>query len=151
MPESDAGRPICCLPVEGIRSTSSIGLSLSEARLAPEPVLCFDGDEAGRRAAWRAAERALPLLEAGRSLFFVTLPKGEDPDSLISAQGAGEMRKLFEAARPLAATIWDMETAGQRLDSPERLAGLEKRLKERAFSIADRNADQFDLWGANRA
>ena len=111
-------------------------------RLAPEPVLCFDGDEAGRRAAWRAAERALPLLEAGRSLFFVTLPKGEDPDSLISAQGAGEMRKLFEAARPLAATIWDMETAGQRLDSPERLAGLEKRLKERAFSIADRNVQE---------
>src|SRR5690606_40331912 len=66
-----------------------------------EPVLCFDGDSAGQRAAARAAERALPLLKPGFSLRFVTLPAKEDPDSLIRTQGSAAMRRLIEQAAPL--------------------------------------------------
>jgi DNA primase len=106
-------------------------------RLAPEPVLCFDGDAAGIRAAARAAERALPLLQPGRSLQFVTLAAGEDPDSLVSAGGAAAMEAVLAAAVPLDRVIWDMETAGKRLDTPERIAGAEHRLETLARTIAD--------------
>ena len=57
-------------------------------RLAPEPILCLDGDAAGRRAGYRAAERALPNLRPGKSLRFALLPEGEDPDSLVQNRGA---------------------------------------------------------------
>src|SRR5579863_3382427 len=67
-------------------------------RLAPEPVLCFDGDAAGQRAALRALHRALPLLKPGQSLRFVTLPAGEDPDSLIRDMGAPAFAELLAAA-----------------------------------------------------
>jgi DNA primase len=126
-------------------SVAPLGTALTESqlhelwRIAPEPLLCFDGDAAGQRAAWRAAERALPLLTPGYSVRFVTLPTGEDPDSLIASQGAEAMAKLLETARPLDAVIWDIEMAGKRIDTPERLAGLKKRLSERAFAIADRD------------
>jgi len=106
-------------------------------RLAPEPVLCFDGDAAGIRAAARAAERALPLLQPGHSLQFVTLATGEDPDSLVSAGGAAAMEAVIAAAVPLDRVIWDMATAGKRLDTPERIAGAEHRLETLARTIAD--------------
>lgn len=107
-------------------------------RLAPEPIVCFDGDDAGQRAAMKAAERVLPLLESGRSLRFVTLPAGEDPDSLIAAKGSAEFRALLERAKPLADVLWAMEVARQPLDTPERKAGLEKRLEKLVERIADR-------------
>ena len=129
-------------------AVAPLGTALTESqlhelwRLAPEPLLCFDGDSAGQRAAWRAAERALPLLEPGRSVRFVILPGGEDPDSLIAGRGAGAMAELLDAARPLDQVIWDLESSTQRIDTPERLAGLEKRLEDRAFAIADRKVQQ---------
>ena len=125
-------------------AVAPLGTALTEShlhmlwKLAAEPVLCFDGDKAGLRAAGRAAERALPLLEPERSLRFVTLPPGEDPDSLVSAQGAAAMEALIGRAAPLDAVIWALETEGRDVDTPERLAGLEKRLDDRALSIADR-------------
>jgi DNA primase len=106
-------------------------------RLAPEPVVCFDGDEAGSRAAFRAAERSLALLEPGRSLRFVTLPSGEDPDSLIAARGAEGVRDVLARARPLADILWEMDVAGRAADTPERRAGVEKRLMDRVGKIAD--------------
>lgn len=106
-------------------------------RMADEPVLCFDGDDAGRRAATRAAQRALPLLKPGKSLQFVTLPRGQDPDSLIAARGVGAMEELLGRAAALDAVIWELETAGKRLDTPERMAGLEKRLDGHTRAIAD--------------
>ncbi len=106
-------------------------------RLTGEPVMCFDGDNAGQRAALRAAERALPLLQAGKSLRFVALPEGEDPDSLIRARGAGAIRMLIKSARPLVDLIWRAEIQARKLDTPERRAGLEKALGDRAAAIAD--------------
>jgi DNA primase len=124
-------------------AVAPLGTALTEAQIAliwnmaPEPVLCFDGDAAGARAMARAAERALPLLKPGNSLRFVTLPAGEDPDTLIAASGVTVFSELINNALPLDRVIWDMESAGKSYDTPERIAGLEKRLEQRAFAIED--------------
>jgi DNA primase len=110
-------------------------------RLAPEPVLCFDGDAAGLRAAGRALERALPMLKPGHSLKFATLPAGEDPDTLILHHGPEAMTEVLSRARPLAEVLWDVETA-QPADTPERRAGLQQRLDARVRAIADRSVQE---------
>jgi DNA primase len=125
-------------------AVAPLGTALTEAqiallwRMADEPILCFDGDNAGMRAAARAAERALPHLAPGKSLRFVSLPKGEDPDSLIRARGAAAMEDVLAGAMPLDRMVWQIETEGRQIDTPERLAGLESRLEARAFAIADK-------------
>ena len=106
-------------------------------RSAPEPVLAFDGDGAGRKAALRAAHMALPHLKAGHSLRFAFLPQGEDPDTLIAAQGAGAMAGLIDMAMPLSDLLWRAETEGKDFSTPERLAGLEHALREIAGHITD--------------
>ncbi|MGH7065857.1 MAG: toprim domain-containing protein, partial [Stellaceae bacterium] len=107
-------------------------------RLGPEPILCFDGDTAGERAALRALHRALPLLQPGLSLRFAALPAGEDPDSLIRSGGAPAFERVLAAARPLADMLWESEVGGARRDTPERLAKIQARLLEHARTIADR-------------
>ncbi len=125
-------------------AVAPLGTALTEShlellwKLAPEPVLCFDGDAAGSRAAARAADRALPALQPGRSLRFAMLPPGDDPDSLAARDGRDAVEAVLAAALPLDRLVWQIETAGVRLDTPERLAGLEKRLEDRARQIADR-------------
>ena len=106
-------------------------------RIVPEPVLCFDGDTAGQKAAARAAERALPLLASGYGLRFAMLPDGEDPDSLIKSGGTPAMSQVLEAALPLSEVLWRMETGGRIPKTPEQRAALQKRLKEYARQITD--------------
>ena len=106
-------------------------------RVVREPVLCFDGDEAGGRAAARAAERALPLLKPGYGLRFASLPTGEDPDSLIEYQGRKAMSKTIAEAVPLSEMLWRMETGGRLPKTPEAKAALQQRLKDYARAIQD--------------
>ncbi len=106
-------------------------------RIAPEPILCFDGDKAGERAAFRALDLALPGLAPGKSLRFAILPEGQDPDDLIRAGGAEAMKEVLAGARPLAEMLWLRETADARLDTPERRAALEARLGEMLSAIGD--------------
>jgi len=106
-------------------------------RLAEEPLLCLDGDAAGRRAAFRAAERALAGLRPGYSLRFAFLPEGEDPDSLLRNGGVQALRAVLAAARPLSDILWQMETEARRFDTPERRAGLMRALDGRVRAIAD--------------
>ncbi len=107
-------------------------------RLAPEPVLCFDGDAAGQRAAARVMMRALPLLRPGQSLRFASLPAGEDPDSVIRRAGRGIFDQILAAARPLSDMLWESELGASRFDTPERRAALEHRLMDQIGLIADR-------------
>ncbi|MFQ5959126.1 MAG: toprim domain-containing protein, partial [Alphaproteobacteria bacterium] len=124
-------------------AVAPLGTALTETqvrelwRLAPEPVICFDGDAAGRRAAQRAVERALPVLQPGRSLRFAFLPPGEDPDSVIVRRGVPALEETLARARPLADMLWEMETAGRSIDTPERRAALEKRLNDGVRRVAD--------------
>lgn len=106
-------------------------------RMAPEPMLCFDGDQAGLKAAWRAADMALPAVQAGRSVRFALLPEGKDPDDLVKAEGPDAFRAVLAEARPLADLLWMRETAGGVFDTPERRAGLTKTLRELTSRIRD--------------
>jgi DNA primase len=106
-------------------------------RLCAEPTLCFDGDSAGQRAAFRAAERALPLLKPGKSLLFALLPPGEDPDSLLRGQGPAALRGLLEAAQPLADMVWRKATEGRPADTPERRAAIRAELRDQVRAIRD--------------
>ncbi|WHU03814.1 DNA primase [Sphingomonas sp. NIBR02145] len=108
-------------------------------RIADVPLLCFDGDSAGQKAALRAAHRAMPMLEPGRSLAFVTLPDGLDPDDLVRAQGPQAFEALLGKARPLVDLLWESELAAEPLDTPEQRAGLKRRLGELAGGIGDPN------------
>jgi DNA primase len=106
-------------------------------KLAPSPILCFDGDAAGQRAAVRAALRALPHIGPGRSLAFVTLPPGQDPDDLLKSRGRPALEALIEKAEPLVDRLWQHELAAEPLDTPERRAGLRRRLLDHASAIGD--------------
>ncbi|MEZ6029635.1 MAG: DNA primase [Hyphomonadaceae bacterium] len=115
-------------------AVAPLGTALTEEQLdllwraGPEPILCFDGDAAGIRAAWRACDRALPLIEPGKSLFFVLLPDGMDPDDVVRVRGAHAMREMLAGARPLVDLLWSREVDAEPLDTPERRAGFEARL-----------------------
>ncbi len=106
-------------------------------KLADEPVLCFDGDGAGLRAAYRAVDLALPRLAPGKSLKFALLPQGQDPDDLVRSGGREAIVEVIEAARPLAAMLWARETEGHSFDTPERRAALEARINAVMASVGD--------------
>jgi DNA primase len=106
-------------------------------RMAEEPILCFDGDTAGLKAADRAIDTALPLIGPGRTLRFVLLPGGQDPDELLRSGGAGALEQAVSAPLPLVEMLWRRETRERTLDTPERRAALERRLGEVAAQIQD--------------
>jgi len=120
-----------------------LGTAMTEAQLqlawarADEPILCFDGDAAGQRAALRAATRALPLLSPGKSLRIATLPPGRDPDDLVKAGGLAAFEAVLAAAVPLIDHLWKSETDGIDAATPERRAAIRQRLRAHADSIAD--------------
>ncbi|MDQ0314085.1 DNA primase [Amorphus orientalis] len=119
-------------------------------KLAPEPVICFDGDKAGVSAANRAVDRILPLLESGRSFNFCFLPDGKDPDDLISASGVDGFLSQIAAAKPLVDVVWDRERRAGRLDTPERKAALEARIEQLVEAIQDqrvRRRYHFEMRG----
>lgn len=106
-------------------------------RMTSDPVLCFDGDKAGLKAAERAADLVMPHLKPGYTVRIATLPEGQDPDDLIKAQGRGAFADVIERARSLSDMIWSMETGGLVPETPEARAALQARLRERANSIQD--------------
>ena len=129
-------------------AVAPLGTAITESqlllmwRISPEPVITLDGDAAGRRAAMRLMELAFPLLEAGRSLRFVMMPDGKDPDDLIREQGVARMRELLAQSQPMVDLLWQRETEGRDFDSPERRAALEKSLDEVVGRIRDRSMQQ---------
>ena len=125
------------------QTVAPLGTALTEDqlallwRMADEPVICLDGDKAGRKAASRAIDIALPLLEPGKSLSFATLPDGQDPDDLARSGGKAAVAEVLGAARPLVDMLWTREVEAGPLDTPERRAAFERRLKEPLGQIRD--------------
>jgi DNA primase len=118
-------------------------------KMADEPILCFDGDGAGRRAAYRAVEIALPHIKPGKSLRFASLPEGHDPDDLVRSGGAGAIADVLAQARPLADVLWNREMETCRFDTPERRAGFEARINELMNTISDETVRRHyrqDFW-----
>src|SRR6266446_782016 len=124
-------------------SVAPLGTALTESQLAllwkmaDEPILCFDGDKAGQKAAWRAADMALPHLKPGQSLRFALLPEGQDPDDLARSGGRGAIEEVISAARGLADVIWSREIEGGTFATPERRAALEARIRDLSNGIGD--------------
>ncbi len=124
-------------------SVAPLGTALTEDqakllwRMADEPILCFDGDSAGRKAAYRAIDTVLPHLAAGKSVRFAFLPDGLDPDDLIRQSGAEAMEQVLSATRPLTDVLWEREWGGEEWNTPERRALLERQL----FALIGRIAD----------
>lgn len=124
-------------------AVAPLGTALTENQLGllwkmvDEPILCFDGDRAGQKAAYRAADIALPQLKPGKSLRFALLPEGQDPDDLARSGGRGAVEDVISAARPLADMIWSREIEGGNFDTPERRAALEARIGELTNGIRD--------------
>jgi DNA primase len=106
-------------------------------RLDPAPILCFDGDGAGRKAAIRAATRALPFIGPERTLRFVELPQGQDPDDLVNSGGREAVEALLAAPEALADRLWRHELEAQPLTTPEARAGLRQRLIDHASTIGE--------------
>jgi DNA primase len=129
-----AGFPAAVAPLGTALTEDQLGIMW---RIADEPVLCFDGDGAGRRAAYRAADLALPRLRPGKSLRFALLPEGQDPDDLVRSGGRAAALEVVESARGLADMLWTRETEGASLETPERRAAFEKRISELVASISD--------------
>ncbi len=107
-------------------------------RLSPEPVMCFDADAAGRRAALRSADLALTALAPDRSMAFLRLPDGQDPDSLIRRFGVAKFKTFLAAAQPVSAVLYDMLAEGVSRSTPEARAAFRKRLEDAAARIPDR-------------
>ncbi len=105
--------------------------------LCDEPVICFDGDGAGRKAMVRALNRALPMLRAGKSLKFAYLPDGMDPDDMIRKKSTKALQEEIDGAKPFIWSLWQMLLEGRTLDTPERLAKLEKDAMDTVAKIED--------------
>ena len=142
-------------------AVAPLGTALTEAqlelawRVCETPVLCFDGDAAGQRAAMRAMLRALPLLRPSHSLAIVGLPHGLDPDDLLKTQGAQALLDLLGKAAPLVEALWQAERDAQAVATPEAKAGLKARLLAHVDTIADPDIralyrrellDRFGAW-----
>lgn len=124
-------------------AVAPLGTALTERqmellwRMHPEPILCFDGDGAGLKAAHRAVDMALPNIQPGRSVRFAMLPEGKDPDDLIKENGPEAMRAVIDSALPLAETLWNREIASGIYNTPERKAELQTRMRQIVSSIKE--------------
>jgi DNA primase len=130
-------------------AVAPLGTALTEDQLAliwkmtDEPVLCFDGDGAGRRAAYRAVDLALPYIKPGKTVKFALLPEGQDPDDLLRSGGREAVSEVIGAARPLADMLWQRETETGGFDTPERRAGLDQRIAEVTNQINDPSVRKY--------
>lgn len=130
-------------------SVAPLGTALTENQLMllwkmeDEPILCFDGDKAGQKAAWRAADLALPLLKPGKSLRFATLPEGQDPDDLARSGGKAAIEEVIGATRGLAEVVWQRELESGSHATPERRAALDARIVEIANGIRDETVRRY--------
>ena len=132
-------------------AVAPLGTALTENQLAlmwktvPEPTLCFDGDSAGQKAAYRALDLALPLLKPGHSLKFAFLPQGQDPDDLLKAEGPEAVKAVIDAAEPMAAVLWRRALDENDRATPERRALFERDLKTQLRLIQDETVQKHYL------
>ncbi|THD64111.1 DNA primase [Phenylobacterium sp.] len=132
----------------GIPAVAAMGTALGEEQMEvlwrhhAEPTLCFDGDRAGKQAAFRTMDRALPLLRAGRSFQFAIVEGGKDPDEVLREQGPAALKAQLARTTPFAEALFIRERDAEPLDTPERKTALKTRLRKLAATIADADLSQ---------
>lgn len=159
LPAARSGQPF--VVVEGYMDVISLHQNGIETAVAPlgtamtidqlqllwhtcaTPILCFDGDAAGIKAAERAAYKALEVIKPGYSLSFCFLDSGEDPDSYIKQQGTIAFQQLLRQAKPLNDVIWDHFFSGQDLSTPEKKAKARQGILEVTNQIRDPDIQHF--------
>ena len=134
----------------GLPAVAPMGTALTEEqmerlwRVSPRPVLCFDGDNAGLRAAYRALDRALPLVEPRKTFQFALLSGGQDPDDILRDKGAPALRQAVSQTTSFRDLLFKKELEAEDVSEPENRAGLKKRLYAAAATIKDKEtAEQF--------
>lgn len=135
-----AGYPAAVAPLGTALTEDQLGLLW---KMTDEPILCFDGDKAGQRAAFRAVDLAMPRLKPGKSLRFAMLPDGQDPDDLYRSGGREAIAEVLAGARPLGEMLWTRETEAASFDTPERRAAFESRVNEVVRSIGDESVRKY--------
>ena len=135
-----AGYPATVAPLGTALTEDQLGLLW---KMADEPILCFDGDKAGRRAAYRAVDIAMPRLRPGKSLRFALLPEGQDPDDLYRSGGREAIAEVLNSAHSLVEMLWTRETEAAAIDTPERRAALEARINEVVRSVGDESVRKY--------
>ncbi len=131
------------------QAVAPLGTALTENQIkllwqsCDEPIICFDGDNAGRRAAIRALNRALPILKAGKSLRFIWLPDTFDPDDMIRKKSPEAFAKLLETAEPLTQVLWNTLLDGKQLDTPERMAKFKQEISDTLNQIGDETIKKY--------
>jgi DNA primase len=134
---------VIALERAGFAAVAPLGTALTEDQLAmiwkasKRPVLCFDGDKAGIKAAERALDRALPLISSDKTLAFGFMPEGQDPDDLIRAKGAAAIEATITSAMSLGGFLFQREQEREPLASAEARAGLRKRLRALTGQVTD--------------
>lgn len=124
-------------------AVAPLGTALTEEQIleawkvTPEPILCFDGDNAGVKAAIRSVDRVLPILKAGYSLKYVFLPDKQDPDEFLKAQGSEAFSKYLQNTMPLVHLLWKKNFDGVPVDTPEQKALIEKNIRDEVAKITD--------------
>ncbi|MGI9391913.1 MAG: DNA primase [Parvibaculales bacterium] len=140
---------VACARAGFDNAVAPLGTALTERqierlwRMAEEPILCFDADMAGLQAAWRAMDRALPLLSAGKSLRFALLPDGKDPDDMVNDAGSSGLEEVFDRARPMVDMLWERAVETGRWNTPERRAAFEKQLDDTIKQIGNMDIRKF--------
>ncbi|MBL0337921.1 MAG: DNA primase [Rhodospirillaceae bacterium] len=134
---------VIALHQAGFQETvAPLGTAINEQQIeklwqyVDEPIICFDGDQAGLRAASRLIERVLPILKPSKSILMASMPSNYDPDTLIQTHGNAAFQQVLNQARPLDQFIWDVEMAAEKIDTPERWSGFKKRLLDRISTIS---------------
>jgi len=135
-----AGYPAAVAPLGTALTEEQLGILW---KMADEPILCFDGDKAGQRAAYRAADLALPRLRPGKSLHFALLPEGQDPDDLVRSGGRDAVADVLSGAHPLGEMLWNREIEAASFDTPERRAALEAKLNGLVRGIGDESVRKY--------
>ncbi len=129
-------------------AVAPLGTALTEMhlqalwRITDEPVLCFDGDKAGLKAAHAVCDRTLPLLTPGKSVWFCLLPSGQDPDDVLRSDGADALQRMLADRVSLVDMIWQREQAKKELTTPDRRAGFQQSLRELVNTIKDSTVKQ---------
>jgi DNA primase len=132
----------------GVPAVAAMGTALGEDQMDvlwrhhPEPTICLDSDRAGRQAASRLLDRALPLLKPGKSFRFVLIESGKDPDEVLREQGPAALKAQLAHTTPFAEALFARERDAEPLDTPERRTSLKARLRKLAATIADADLAQ---------
>ena len=126
-------------------SVAPLGTALTETQLnllwkeTDSPIICFDGDKAGKQASFRASEIALKLLKPNKTLRFINLPDNLDPDDYIKNNGLENFNKYIKNASPLTVIIWDSCLQESNIETPEGKAGFETLLRRKLNLISDKS------------